>query len=71
LHAKSLLLRAARESQRFIPQIDQSDEIHHSSNWKPIQMSSAIKQERGYGYNRNPLNFLVGGTGFEPVTSTV
>jgi hypothetical protein len=29
------------------------------------------KQERGYGHNRNPLNFLVGGTGFEPVTSTV
>ena len=28
-------------------------------------------EERGYGVNRNPLNLLVGGTGLEPVTSTV
>ena len=25
----------------------------------------------GMDYNRNPLIFMVGGTGFEPVTSTV
>jgi len=25
----------------------------------------------GYGIYRNPLNLMVGGTGFEPVTSTV
>jgi len=27
--------------------------------------------KRGSGYLRNPLSFLVGGTGFEPVTSIV
>jgi hypothetical protein len=27
--------------------------------------------KKGHGHNRNPLNLLVGGTGFEPVTSTV
>ncbi len=29
------------------------------------------RHERGYAIQRNPLLFMVGGTGFEPVTSTV
>jgi hypothetical protein len=28
-------------------------------------------EKGGYGENHNPLILLVGGTGFEPVTSTV
>ena len=37
----------------------------------PNEMNGSNQQKRGYDINRNPLNIMVGGTGFEPVTSTV
>ena len=37
----------------------------------PNETNGHKQQKRGHGINRNPLIFMVGGTGFEPVTSTV
>jgi hypothetical protein len=36
-----------------------------------FEVNGSRLRKRGHGRNRNPLIFMVGGTGFEPVTSTV
>jgi len=37
----------------------------------PTRYRKSRKRKRGCGMTRNPLIFMVGGTGIEPVTSTV
>jgi hypothetical protein len=45
--------------------------LHRNSFRKSLEAHRDIDKKRGYSINNNLLISLVGGTGIEPVTSTV